>query len=303
MDSAVVETTPLLVSETESFNAVSSLLENRQAVLDEEVQFAKNTNVGLIVSDIPFLAGDVAEAVGVPCFAVGNFTWDWIYEAYMANNPHWGDAIDSIRRSYAKMSAWLRLPFHHDSRCFQTITDVPLVARRGERSHAEVLDALGLDATDSRPRVLLAMRGQVDDAVLIAAAASERDFVYLSVEPLSSSGPENVRSLSSSAPVTFTDLLSVSDVAISKLGYSIVADCISCNTGILWPRRYGFREDDLLMDEAPRYTRALELPKEEYESGNWGAYLRSLIDMPAPSSRMAVDGAETCAQLISEWLT
>lgn len=302
-DSGVVETTPLLVSETQTFDALSTLLERQQDIVEAQVRFAKDADVGLVVSDVPFLAGDVAEALGVPCLAVGNFTWDWIYEAYIGRSTHWADAIDQVRHSYRKMTAWLRLPFHHKSACFQTIIDVPLVARRGASNRAELSDAFDLDATDSRPRVLLAMRGQADDSILAAAAASSKDFLYLTVEPVSDPGPENVRSLSPSTRVNFIDALSLSDIVISKLGYSIIADCISYDTRILWPRRYGFREDDLLADQAPCYVRAAELPKENYDSGNWGAHLRSLMEMPAPAGRIAVNGAETCAQHIADWLT
>lgn len=301
-DPGVAEETPLLVSETKTYQALETALACSRRVVIEETQFANNAGIGLLVCDIPFLAGDIAEAVGIPCLAMGNFTWDWIYGSYTARDIRWEGLIDSVRSSYKRMTAWLRLPFHHESDCFRDIVDVPLVARKGGRSRTEVLGALALDAGDTRPRVLLASRGQIGHDVLAEVADSAADFLFLNLGPLPSPVPGNLRSLRLPADVTFMDVLGISDIVVSKLGYSMIADCISCNTAILWPRRFGFREHDLLEEQAVKYLRATELPKEDYDSGNWGPYLRSAIKMSRPSGYMAVDGAEVCAQLIAQRL-
>ena len=49
-----------------------------------EAGLIRGLNANLIVGDIPPLACAAAERAGVPCVAIGNFTWDWIYEAYPA---------------------------------------------------------------------------------------------------------------------------------------------------------------------------------------------------------------------------
>ena len=43
------------------------------------------------MADIPFLAGDIAAAAGIPIIAITNFTWDWIYE------PYFNDRQDLLR--------------------------------------------------------------------------------------------------------------------------------------------------------------------------------------------------------------
>ena len=60
------------------------------------------------MGDIPPLAVAAAEAAAIPSVAIGNFTWDWIYEDYRSE-----DALElarDIRRMYRKATTALRLP-------------------------------------------------------------------------------------------------------------------------------------------------------------------------------------------------
>ena len=96
--------------------------------LEEELRFARINDRTSTVADIPPMAGDVAAALQVPCIAIANFTWDWIYEPYAA------DYLSRLEHGYSRMSALLRLPFHQSERLgvFPKIVDAPLIARKAQ---------------------------------------------------------------------------------------------------------------------------------------------------------------------------
>ena len=145
-------------------------------------------------------------------------------------------------------------------RSFQEVVDVPLVARRSTRHRDAILRMAGIDAGDARPRVLVGLRNTLPDSTLGAAARSGSEFVFVVTRPVPGVGCENLRAVQLSPMLSFIDLLSVCDATVCKLGYGMLADCISCNTAILFPPRRDFREDEVLRPAADRWTRSLEVP-------------------------------------------
>ena len=147
---AVVErTSGVVIDPVETLTGVKNFLKRWDDVVTREVAFARGHRVALIVSDIPAIAGDVAHAVGVPCVAISNFTWDWIFEPYASGY------LDRFEQGYSRMDALLRLPFHQPERLdwFRRIVDVPLIARKSSVDIAPYSSKL--------KRVLLGSRAQV----------------------------------------------------------------------------------------------------------------------------------------------
>ena len=87
-------------------------------------------------------------------------------------------------------------------------------------------------------------------------------------------------------------------MVVSKLGYGMIADCIAAGTRLAWPRREGFREDEVTEREAPRYLRMAEVPREEFRAGEWTPALNRTMALPPPTEQMPLDGAAACARII-----
>jgi hypothetical protein len=299
LDTGVVEENgTLAVNAQATVEQLASFLRDRQRILDAEIAFLRHDRPALLVADIPYLAGDVAEAVGIPCVGIGNFTWDWIYEPYLAGYDGAEGLIECIRQGYAKMHSYLKLPFSHDVNMFRLVMDVPLITRHPRRSPEEVLRELGVDAHDSRPRVMVAMRGRILPAALEAAAKRGKDFLFLHIEEDHSDLPENTRQVVFGPNLRFTDVLNVCDILVSKLGYGMLAECVACQTAILFPPRIGFREDEILRSAASLTVKAREIPLADFEAGDWLAHLRRLKNSSVRIVPMDTDGAKVCAQII-----
>jgi hypothetical protein len=302
-DSGVVEeNAALTINPGATIDRAAAFLRDSRSIVSSEVAFTRQSGVSLIVTDIPYLTGEVAAAAGVPAMAVCNFTWDWIYEPYCRRRNPCSGFLDRIRDGYGRIATCLRLPFSHTFHTFPEVVDVPLVARRSAREHTEILREVGLDAQDTRPRVLIGMRDSVSHSALLGIAHNCDEFVFVVPEPMTGVLCENIRTVPVGRMLSFVDLLTVCDIVVCKLGYGILADCISCKTALLFPPREGFREDEILHPEANRWARTLEITQHDFRRGNWNSYLRNVIAMPLPREEPRLDGARVCAQSIASRL-
>ncbi|HUY31236.1 MAG TPA: hypothetical protein VMV69_00540 [Pirellulales bacterium] len=297
---AVEETDALGVDVPATMRRIEQYYRDREALVVGEAALVRSEKASLVVADIPPLAGDVAEAAGVPGLAIGNFTWDWIYEPFFVDDSR-RHLLSWIRDGYTKLGTYLRLPFSpgegHDM--FRRVVPVPLVARHASRGPGEVLARLRIDPADRRPRVLLAMRGRIPPQARASAAAANRDWLFLHFEADADDEHENCRGVTLGAELTFGDVLSVCDIAVSKLGYGILSECVAAGKALLAPPRRHFREDEVFDREAARYVRWQPISADDFTAGDWSAHLRRLMAMPPAAQTMPADGADACAKIIA----
>jgi L-arabinokinase len=201
-----------------------------------------------------------------------------------------------MQLGYGHMTGCLRLPLGGVSESFRQGIPTPLIAGRSERDPGDTLIAIGVSPTDPRPRVLVALRGGVPETVLRAAAIDAGD--YLLLVPGGKSildGPPNLHIIPAHARVRFADLVAAGDVVLSKLGYGIVSDCIASEKRLLWPRRTGFREDDVVERDGPAYLRMRELSRADFEAGRWRTELDKIMAAAPPAGMLPTDGAARVA--------
>jgi len=175
---------------------------------------------------------------------------------------------------------------------------MPLVAGRSTRDPYAIRAQLDIDSRDDRRVALVALRGGVPDDALRAAAAASPDWLFLITQPRGLPVPANAQAVEVCPDIDFSDLVAISDVVISKLGYGIVSDCITAGKSLLWPRRIGFREDDVVEVEGPRFLRMREIAQDEFQRGAWDNSLAALLAQQQPIERMPTDGAGDCAGAI-----
>ena len=103
-------------------------------------------NAALVIADLPPLGPAAAAEAGVPSLAIGNFTWDWIYEGYKPEDRGLPGLVPLVREATGRASAFVRLPMWGGFEMAppDRTYDVPLVARRSKRKPAETRQALGL---------------------------------------------------------------------------------------------------------------------------------------------------------------
>jgi L-arabinokinase len=260
----------------------------------EEARLLREAAVDIVLGDIPPLAFAAAAHAGLPSFAVGNFTWDWIY----ADWPDFEDVVASVRSGYTGAEALLRLPMHATDAeafvAFRSVEDVPLVARHATRPREEVRRELGL-ARDRRV-VLVSFGGfQAAGLQLNRLGAWPRyTFVLIQArteEPL----PANVLNLNES-PADYVSLLAACDAVVTKPGYGIVADCLANRVAVLFTDRGPFREYDVLAEALTNLARARYVPRQEVLAGELGPHLDALLESDRGWVDLPMNGAGTVAE-------
>jgi L-arabinokinase len=300
IDSGMIEAGPLAIDRARTLDHLEQFMTNCDSIISSESTAAAAIGATMVIADIPFLAGDVADRIGVPCVGVSNFTWDWIYGELFAGEPRYAPIHERIVKSYARYSAILQLPFGAVCAAIRSKIPTPLIAPQSIRTPEEIIKQIGLPENDRRPRILFSTRGSDAGAALIAAAQQSPDFLFICTLGDDVAFPPNVHRVRLTPALDFSDLVRISDAVVSKLGYGIVAECIASRVRLAWPRRSGFAEDSIVERELPRHLPMIEIPSEQYPKGDWREMLKTLLAIPMPALVFPTNGAEFGARWICD---
>ena len=86
-DAGMIQNDSLNVDTAASVREAKAFQEQLPELASTEASFLTDSAARAVVGDIPPLAFEAAAAAGVPSIAIGNFTWDWIYEGYPEESP------------------------------------------------------------------------------------------------------------------------------------------------------------------------------------------------------------------------
>lgn len=299
-DVGVSQPDALRIDELATLRRAARMAHVAREVAEREAGWLRGVGARLVVADIPPIPFLAAAAAGVPSVGIANFSWDWIYRAYVAAHPHYGWVPEWIAAAYACASLLLRLPYAGDLSAFRQIEDIPLVARRARRPAERVRAAFGL-ADERRPLVLLSFGGLglggLEPELL--ARLDGYHFLVRETDLPATPPPPNVTLLSRAEP-NYADLVGAVDVVVSKPGYGIVADCLAQRTPIVYTDRGDFPEYPILVEGLERDGRAVYLPQDELRAGRLGPYLERALALDKPWPEPRLDGAEVAARRLLE---
>ena len=312
-DTGIVQIDSLSLDEAATVQRASAFHERLDAIAASEAEWLRSIGARLVVGDIPPLACAAGHAAGLPIVALGNFTWDWIYDGYR----DWLTGSDLVKRlgdAYALADTALRLPMHGGFETMRHVVDLPFVARQSMRTQADTRARLGLPL--DRPLVLLSFGGYglqridlgaVSDLagytiVVTADVTANRRANEVPSDASGASFPANVQLVDEHAlyrdGLRYEDLVAAVDVVMTKPGYGIIAECVANDTAIVYTSRGHFVEYDVLVREMPRWLRSRFISNEDLLAGRWQAVLDETLAQPAPPETIGVDGAERAARLI-----
>ncbi len=270
---------------------------------DDEAVLLCARDVRVVVSDAPALGCEAASRAGIPSVLISNFTWDWIYEDYASFRDRAPDVVPSIQRAYRKAAAAWRLPMHGGFETFETIIDLPFVARHGNPalSRDDVLSRLNLPV--DRPVALVSFGGYgasglpldrldcLDQWTVVLTGASDERRDGGRVRMIADSDVYE-------ADLRYSDLVRASDVVLTKPGYGIISECIANGAAMAYTSRGRFREYPVLVREMPKYLRCTFIDQQELLGGRWLAALRAAMSAPSPAQQPATNGADVAAEML-----
>jgi hypothetical protein len=281
-DTGVVQHDSLSLDEEQTVRHAAAFFADFDRRVAIEAELLRGVGATLAVGDIPPLASAAAERAGIPCLAIGNFTWDWIYSVYPAFDRLAPEVIPAIRRAYAATTRALRLPLHGGFEPMAAVTrDIPFIARQSSRDPAETRRRLGLSG--DRPIVLASFGAYGADLPLDSLRrAGQLTILEARREP-----PDGL---------LYQDLVAAADVVVSKPGYGIVSECVANGTALLYTSRGRFLEYDVFVAEMPRMLRCRFIAQDDLLAGRWMTAVDALMGQPAIAEPPPVNGADVAAE-------
>ena len=306
VDTGIVQTDSLHLDESATFREAHAFYASFEARATAETDLLRSLGARVVVSDIAPLGLEAAHRAKVPSIAIGNFTWDWIYEGYPAHSPAAGMIISTIRVANRKATTALRLPLHGGFETCPSIEDIPLIARHAARGRDEVRTAFGIPL--DKPAVLASFgaygvdrlaEGAIDcvdawtvvvsDRTTAAGGAEAGGVLHVNEDRIYDRG------------FRYEDFVGAVDAVLTKPGYGIVSECIANDTALVYTSRGRFPEYDVFVREMPQFLRCAFVSNEDLRAGRWRAPLETALAQPA-GARVRTDGTEVAVARILEHL-
>ena len=304
VDTGVVQIDSLRLDEALTVERADAFYRSLDVRASDEAALLAEHDARLLVSDAPPLGCAAAAVAGIPSVVVTNFTWDWIYEGYRDHLAGAPDLLPTIRDAYRCAEAAWRLPMHGGFATFDSIIDVPFVARHANRPRNEVRRALGLPL--DRPLVLSSFGGYgvsgldltrldclAEYGVVVTHSGGDQ-----SLEPLPTGvWPIGEATLYDSG-FRYEDLVAACDIVATKPGYGIIAECVANGVALLYTSRGNFVEYEALVACIPRYLRHSFIDHRVLFAGRWRSTLDRILAAPPPLERPPTNGADVVAEMI-----
>ncbi len=297
-DLGMVQLDSIRVDVQASLHRVLRLCGCWKDLVAQEEDFLHSRKVNLVVVDIPGIPLEAAAQLGLPRIAVGNFSWDWIYSAYVAADPRWKPVIPFFREAYSKSDLLLRLPFSPDMYAFPRIQDIPLVASPGRNRRDEIAALSEADA--GKKWILVSFTTLEWNGAALDNIEKLGSYEFFTVLPLEWRR-KNIHALDR-GQVQFADIVASMDCVVTKPGFGILSDCLVNGKPVIYADRSDFLEYEVLEVAIKRYFKHRHIPVEKLYSGELGEAIEDLWRQPSPEATLARGGAEIAARRMREFL-
>lgn len=307
-DVGLVQVSPLHFDLEKTIDALEDFLpfdEQRLERLTAEICAA---DCLLVISDISPLGTAVAKYAGIDALLVENFTWDWIYEAYVSSAPRFDEYIDRMRKYNTDISLRIQaapvcssppVNINGEHFCTPPISRAPVTRSRHIREALEI--------GENEKMVLITNGGIAANLPVGLLEGIDNDICFVNPGasmnlPATGRRKNNVIFLPQNSVFYHPDLVHAADAVISKVGYSTLAEIYHAGVPYGFIPRPDFRESPVLEAFIGENMAGLEITESEFNSGAWLKKLFKLLQMPVRKKKEP-NGADVAAELICNFLS
>ncbi len=269
----------------------------RDQIIAEESAWLRECGADIVISDIVPLACVSAATAGIPCIAVSNFSWDFIYSEYLtAAGSAFKDLVWQIADDYACALCLLRLPGHVPMPAFREVIDVPLVVRHAKHSRQEVREALNLPQDAKIACFIYGGQPAGADWKLKESCLPPGWLCLVCSAGKPPGGDPLPPNFILVAADSYTpDLIEASDVVLGKIGYGTTSECLAHRRPLVFLRRDYFNEEPFLRKLLELHDSAVEMKRRDFLAGNWAPYLEAAVALK-PNYSYPTNGADVVAE-------
>ncbi len=247
-----------------------------EADLEPAADVVHRTGCRAVLCDISPLGLVAAGRVGLPSVLVENFTWDWVYRAYLEEAPALAAVSDALAGVFA--SATVRVQARPVCVAVPGATVVAPVARSPRTSRGTVRRRLGI--AEDRAMVLVSMGGVGWDHRNLHRLADVGADVVVPGGGARASRRDHLVLLPHHSSFYHPDLVAAADAVVAKLGYSTVAEVAAAGLPLGYVPRPRFPESPVLEAFVRASLPSLEVPVASFDTGDLADLARGLLALP-----------------------
>jgi len=277
-DIGLVQSTSMQEDLAETVRRLDTFLPFDPALLQSLAREIKRKGCEMVLCDIAPLGIAAAAEAGLSSILIENFTWDWIYEGYLAEAPGLAPHAAYLKEVFASAGTHIRTEPACDYRAPADLTT--RVVSRHPRNPAE-LTRQRLGIPQKARLVMITMGGILTQYPFLSRLEQSKEIVFL--VPGGSDAYESRGGLvviPHHSDLYHPDLVEASDLVVGKLGYSTLAEAYSSGIPYVYIPRARFPETPPMSLFARQAMHAVELPEEQFFSGDWLGLLPELLERP-----------------------
>jgi hypothetical protein len=293
-DIGLVQESSLKVDLAGTAARLDSFLPLQERKISELAHVVTERRCRLILCDISPMGILVAGRAGIPSVLIENFTWDWIYEEYVAECAGLAAHVSYLAKLFR--TADFRIQTQPACRPQNAQLTTSPVSRRARTSREDTRGKLGIS-----PDALVAMitMGGIPETYPFLDQLSKfGDMVFIIPGAgQNASKRRNLFLLPHHSEFFHPDLVNASDALIGKVGYSTLSEVYWAGIPFGYIARDDFRESPVLISFIEKNMRGVALSANEFTSGAFASRLRDLFAL-GRIERKGPNGAEQAARFL-----
>ena len=281
LDSGAIQSDALNVSRLDTLNTYyNNIYQNRQTLIDFEIQFLQDSNIDIVLVDATPIAVRAAAATKCKVFILSNFSWDYIYSELLKDldiddnhKEEYAKMIEQVSSDYSCCNLYIQYPgICPVASCIESskIVEGPLISRRPMKSKIQMRKEYNIV---NKKVLLLGFGGHKFDFSILKGSLPDDEWVCFVLGSAAEEMP-SPNFIAVSFDCYVPDLLVLADCCLGKIGYGFVSECLSANCPLIYISRKNWAEEaHLIKLLCTTYSAGLEMPYEDFISGNWSSYL------------------------------
>jgi hypothetical protein len=294
-DIGLVQESPLRVNLKETLDRLNHFFPFAPSRIAQLASLLRKSRCSLVLCDISPMGILAAKEAGIPSVLVENFTWDWIYEAYVKEMIGFIPHIHYLKTLFAMADVHIQA----EPVCERRPVDLtaPPVSRKPRKPPGEIRKALAVPAD---AKAVLITMGGISASYPYLRDLEKRDDVYFIIPGASGDvrAHGNLILLPQRSRLFHPDLVQASDAVIGKVGYSTLAEAFHAGVPFGYIVRPDFRESSSLASFIQKEMEGICFQEENFSNAAWVSHLDDLLALPRSIASIP-NGASEIARFLS----
>ncbi len=272
LDVGLVQFDSIHIDYKKTLERLNEIYLNEKNLISENLTLLKKHKINLLIGDIPPLLCDIAKRAELPLIQMGNFSWNFIYQAYVNEFKEFKVFVDRTEESYDSCPVLFRYPFHESMKTFPRIKDIGLIPGLPSLTKLELYKKLGISHELHKPIRLFVFGGLGIDNLpfekLKKIPVPEiNSYHYISYQKIEGDIP--FLQIVNDLTIRPLDILPFCERIITKPGHGILTDAYSTKVPVVCVDRQLFPEIKILLENVKNYFYHITVDDNQLKQSNW----------------------------------